>query len=284
MKTLPIALALLAASLFLFACEKPAVDRAGRLLAMAGEEAAAIPNKLDRFTRQLNIADTLLRTNRKSEAIKTLSLARDTLKESAKSPEFDDFHRIAGWTAISQLSRLAGDRELALQTSDLAQAALNDVQPVTERPQYVLSLAGELADLRGNAAAIELVNSGGAWAAQIVEPNARRIALRAFTDRLLSYDAYENAQAMLRRDPDPVWRTDTLVTLANSNPGNFNQAYAQAPRVAMAGGRGGGMGGGRGTAAASPAQDSMNVEINTPSFGKDVRYENVFQQGNSGRP
>ena len=56
----------------------------------------------------------------------------------------------------------------------------------------MLSLAGELADLRDKNAAIELVNSGGEWAAKIVEPNARRTALVAFADRLLAAGASVN--------------------------------------------------------------------------------------------
>src|SRR3954470_15895065 len=102
LKSLP----LLLATLLLAACERPNTDRSARLLSMAAEEAANIPNTLDRFTRQLNIADTQLRTNRRQDADKSLLLARDTLA-SAKKEDFDDFHRIAGWTAISQLARTA---------------------------------------------------------------------------------------------------------------------------------------------------------------------------------
>jgi hypothetical protein len=275
MRTARVTLPLLAVALLLTSCGKPAVDRAGRLLAMAGEEAANIPNKMDRFTRQLHIAETQLRTDRKPGAAKTLALAQDTLKASSKD-DFDDFHRIAAWTAISQLSRQAGDRDLALKSSDLALAALNDVQPATERPQYVLYLAGEFADLRGKDAAIELVNSGGAWAAEIVEPAARRTALTAFTDRLLSYDAFEGARTMLRRDPDPVWRTDMFLSLANTSSDAMNGAFAggrpkgerRVPQVAKA---------------SAAAADAHQLETPPQSFGKDVRYENVYQNIGSGR-
>jgi hypothetical protein len=276
MKTARLTLPLLAVALLLASCGKaPPVDRTGRLLSMAGEEAANIPDKMDRFTRQLHIAETQLRTDRKPDAAKTLALARDTLTASSKA-DFDDFHRIAAWTAISQLSRQAGDRALALSSSDLAQAALNDVQPATDRPQYVLSLAGELADLRGKEAAIELVNSGGAWAAEIVEPTARRMALTAFTDRLLSYEAFENARTMLKRDPDPVWRTDTFLSLANTPPGAMNDAYAHArdqKQVLEAQAR-----------SKSPAAPANPYQQATPAqnFGKGVRYEDVYQQMGGG--
>jgi hypothetical protein len=237
---------------------------------MAGEEAANIPNMLDRFTRQLNIADTQLRTQRKEDAAKTLALARDSLKVSKKD-DFDDFHRIAGWTAISQLSRQAGDRDLALQTSDLALAALNDVQPATERPQYVLSLAGELAELRGKDAAVELVNSGGAWAGTIMDPTARRTALLAFTDRLLSYEAYENARTMLRHDDDAAWRTDVFLSLANTSQAMATDAaYARHD------------GGAAQRVAATPMRATeIKAEPAVPAsqpFSKDVRFENVYRQ------
>ena len=262
MKTARATFSVLTMALLLASCGKPpAVDRAGRLLSMAGEEAASIQNKMDRFTRQLHIAETQLRTDRKPDAAKTLALAQETLKVSNKE-DFDDFHRIAGWTSISQLSRQSGDRELAIKASDLALAALNDVQPATERPLYVLSLASELADLRGKDAAVELVNSGGAWAAQIIEPAARRAAITAFTDRLLSYEDFENARTMLRRDPDPVWRTDMFLSLANTPTNVPNAGFAQV------GGRGGA---GEAKMAASPAA-SFNQ-----SYGRDVRYENVYQ-------
>jgi len=285
MKTTRLALPLIFAALLLSACgrSQPApTDRAGRLLSMAAEEAANIPIVLDRFSRQLNIADTQLRTSRQADAAKTLALARDTLTVTKKE-DFDDFHRIAGWTALSQLSRRANDRDLALKASDLALAALNDVQPAAERPQYVLSLAGELADLRGNDAAIELLNSGGAWAADLMDASTRRIALVAFTDRLLGYEAFENARTMLRRDPDPAWRTDTFLALANHvqalpdaqmalhNNANALREVAQAAKspapVLAADAAGGGGRGGRGGGGSSRQN----------TFGKDVRFENVYQ-------
>ncbi len=158
---------------------------------MAAEEAASIPSTLDRFTRQLNIADTQLRTGRPADADKTLRLAHDTLA-GVKDDTFDDLHRIAGWTSISELARLANDRDLAMDASDRGLAALNNVTPESDRALYVLSLSGELAALRGPAAAIELLNSGGGWAAQIADVARRRAALTAFAYRLLGYDAYEH--------------------------------------------------------------------------------------------
>ncbi len=253
-------------ALLLAACHEPVVDRSGRLLEMAGKEAAGISNTLDRFTRQLNIANTQVRTLRNADALQTLKLAHETLA-GAKRDEIDDFHRIAGWTAISQLSRQAGDREMALAASDQAQAALNDVQPVAQRPQYVLSLATELQELRGTAAAVELLDSGGAWAADIQESPVRRRALAAFAYRLLTLDAFDDAQSMLRRDPDPAWRTDEFLALAN----RFSGPYL----VSMAGSVGG-RGGTAGPAAVAFAPDKN--ESGGTEFGKDVRFESVFQK------
>jgi len=274
---------LLLASLLLAACSQPpSTDRAAHLLSMAAEEAANIPNTLDRFTRQLNIADTQLRTNRKTDAAKTLSLARDTLT-TAKKEDFDDFHRIAGWTAISQLARSAEDRTLATKSADLALAALNDVKPETDRPQYVLSLAAELADLNGKPAAIELLNSGAGWATEIHDIATRRAALVAFTDALLNYDAFENARTALRHDPDAAWRTDTFLALANETAiiAPIPDAhYADRATAAAESKQRESTAGGRGAAAASAApinSQSANHTTNA-QFGKDVRFQNVYQQ------
>jgi len=278
------ALLAVTAMLFLASCERQD-DRAGHLLLMAGEEAANIPNSLDRFTRQLNIADTQLQTNRKADAIKTLTLARDTLT-AAKGDDFDDFHRIAGWTSISQLARNAGDRDLAIKSADSAQAALNDVKPVTERPQYVLSLATELADLRGKAATVELLDSGAAWAAEIPQSSLRRAALMAFTTALLNNDAYEDARNALHRDPDPAWRTDMVLALATqyetpAKPSDYasreqHRQYAATPVTApraVAEPEGSyiteGSGGGFGSGGAGGGGGFLN---------KDVRFENVYKK------
>jgi hypothetical protein len=266
---------LIVGGLMLGSCQSAPPDRSARLLGMAGEEAANIPNKLDRFTRQLNIADTQLRISRPIDAAKTLALARDTLNAAAKT-DFDDFHRIAAWTAISQLSRQAGDRDMALKASDNAQAALNDVLPVTERPQYALSLSWELADLRGKQAAIELLESGSAWAAEIKEQRTRRLALMTFAQQLISLDAFENARNTLRRDPDAAWRTDMFLALANQNAGmpfNLRNSSNAGPGVAVIGGRGGG--GGRSfSASAASGQDTAGES----NWNKDVRFESVFRQ------
>lgn len=297
MKPAPLPL-LLAATLLIASCSKPAAtDRTGRLLSMAAEEAAGIPNTMDRFTRQLNIADLQLRTARKADAAKSLGLARDTLNV-AKKADFDDFHRIAAWTAISQLARAAEDKDMALKASDLALAALNDVQPATERPQYVLSLASELAELRGKAAAVELLDSGSGWAADIMDPPSRRIALIAFTERLISLEAFEDARSALHRDPDPAWRTDTFLALANDltplPAGNYAR-YQEASGGGAGGGRGGRAAKSSSEYAAAPLDDvspatspansaaarqaAFNATIRAAgSFGKDVRYEKVYQQ------
>ena len=278
MKSIPAAIALLSFSLAITACEAPPVDRTGRLLAMAGEEAGGISNSLDRFTRQLNIADTQLRTQRKADADKTLALARDTLK-GAKKEEFDDFHRIAAWTAISQLARGADDKDMALKASDQAQAALNDVQPPAERPQYVQSLAWELAELRGKPAAIELLESGSAWAAEIKDSNVRRYALLTFAEQLLSYDAFDNARNTLRRDPDASWRTDAFLALANQNTYYMEAGYARLGGIPGATGAASGGRGGAAGAGTNPSVGSLSQQAQTANFNKDVRFENAFKQG-----
>jgi hypothetical protein len=257
-------------------------DKSGRLLSMAAQEAAGIPNVLDRFTRQLNIADTQLRTERKTDAAATLALCRDTLAASTRS-DFDDFHRIAGWTAISQLARQAGDRDLAVKSSDLALAALNDVQPPAQRPQYVMSLAGELADLRGKESAIELLDSGAGWAVELPDAATRRQVLVMFTRALLDYDAFENARNTMRRDPDVAWRTDTLLALSDDyavkarhvQSDSSAAARSPSPQVQAEAGEAmaaTGLGGRKETAPAAAAPQSMG------GFNQDVRFENVFKR------
>lgn len=247
-------------------------DKSGQLLTMAGQEAASIPNVLDRFTRQLNIADTQLRTNRKPAAAATLALARDTLAASGKEG-FGDFQRIAGWTAISQLARQAQDRDLAMKASDEALAALNDVQPATARPQYVLSLSGELAELRGKEAAIELLNSGAAWAADLPDAETRRFALVTFTQALLNHDAFETARAALRRDPDAAWRTDTFLALADryahqAQPPIADQTFAATPAATSV----------REASAPTASAEAVAQPMSMESFNKDVRFERNFKR------
>ncbi len=263
--------------MLLGSCQSAPPDRSARLLGMAGEEAANIPNQLDRFTRQLNIAYTQLRAGHNADADKTLALARDTLKGAAKA-DLDDLHRIAGWTAISQLSRRAGDREMALAASDHALATLNDVQPLTERPQYVLSLSWELADLRGKQAAIELLESGSAWAAEIKEQGTRRMALMIFARQLIAFDAFENARNTLHRDPDAAWRTDMFLALAHENVtyGNYVSANGAMPGGMMAASGGGG--GGRGGGGSGTFSRAESTPSSSSSWNKDVRFESVFKQ------
>jgi hypothetical protein len=259
------------AAFLIVGCGPAAQDRSGRLLAMAAQEAAQISSSLNRFTRQLNIADTQIRTGRKADAIASLALARDTLA-SAEDKSFDSLRRIAGWTSLAQLSRAAGDRDMALKAADQALASLNDVTPVAERAQYVLSLATELERVRGKEDAVELLISGGTWAGEIMHPAERRTALTAFAYRLTSYEAYDAARRVLRVDADAAWRADTFLAMARGYD-TSGKLYDALPSVARGGGRGG-------AGAASPEQVSASM-IPAPAsvnFGKDVSYESNFQQ------
>ena len=265
--------------------QPPAIDRSGRLLTMTSEEAANISSTLERFTRQLNIADTQVQTGRKADADKSLLLARDTLV-SSKDATFDSFHRIAGWTAIAQLARAAEDRPLALKASDEALAALNNVSPVPERAQYVLSLAGELYLLKGRIDAIELLNSGAGWAEKIDDVNMRREALIAFSYRLISYDAFDDVRTALRRDPDAVWRTDTLLAMSHYYAGDYAWERDHMRRsddlasVTSGSTAGAGRAGGISNAedAYADRQATKAPRSGPPSFGKDVRFESVYKR------
>jgi len=270
-------------------CSKPPVDdRATRVLDLAAQEAANIPQRMDRFARQLNIADTQVRRGQSESARKTLALVQETLV-GAKKEEFDDFHRIAAWTSISQIARRAGDKGMATKAADNALATLNDVDPVEQRPQYVASLSEELDALRGHAAAIELLNTGASWAAQLSDANVRRFALYTFADRLIQLDGYDNAKTALEHDPDAAWRTDALMALADQAQGiqepRFAAVAANAEAAPAAPGRGGGAGGfsggggGGGFGGATGGRGGrMSAVPSVQGFNKDVHFENVYKQ------
>ncbi len=274
MKThaLPLAATLLCLSLA--ACAPTTEDRSGRLLTLAAEEAKNIPGSLDRFTRQLNIANTQINTFRLTDADKTLQLAAQTLT-AGKTDDFDDFHRIAGWTSISELAWAAQDHAMAKDALQKALDALNTVKPVWNRAQYVDSLATELDVMRGHPDAVELLTTGAGWAAQIDDRNTRRLALFIFANHLISLDAYDPARAVLEREPDAAWRTDALLALADRYTvepavvlsSGMDMAAGMNLRNPAPGAGGGGGFGGAGRGGQAPA-----------TFGKDVRFESVFKQ------
>jgi hypothetical protein len=265
---------LLLASLTLVTCSKK-VDgpsRSGRLLTIAGEEAAFITDLPDRLTRQLNIADLQIQAGQKSEALKTLARAAETLQvpEAATQPEgaprkpkLDDFARIAGWTSVAELSHIAGDDKSATDAYMNAVEALSSVKPEVTRAQYVLSLSQVARQLRGAAEAGQLLVKGGEWAARIPDQRTRRFALTTFASALVNDDSLEQARTVMRNELDPAWRADTFAALARSVPLDAVDETRATAKAAMA------------EVQAAP-QTSPGIPFG--GFNKDVRYNARYRQ------
>jgi hypothetical protein len=200
---------------------------------MAGEEAGQITSPRERLTRQFNIANRETGAGRTADARQTLRAARQTL-EHADRDALDDQARLAGWVSLSELSRDAGDKPFANAALDQALVALDQVTPHPARCPYVLGVERELRALRGNAPAVKLLTDAAQWALEIPQPQRRRGTFVAFAEELFRCDAYDAARDVLRLDPDPAWRSDALVTLADrarwappsSFPFNPSAAYA----------------------------------------------------------
>lgn len=239
------------------ACTGAQGTRSARLLTMAAEEAGFIDNLQERLVRQLNIADLQAATDQNVEARKTLRLAAATLKVQEKAT-LDDFRRIAGWTSVAELSYRAGDVPFATDAYYNAVEALNSVQPEPRRAEYVLSLSEICAQLKGKVEAGRLLVKGGNWAMGITNPGVRQYALRTFSARLIRYDDFDAARSVLRLDPDPRWRSDTLASLAREQAAEMKnyEVALTAPEAA-------------------PKAVSRDAVVN---FNKSVRYSENFRQ------
>lgn len=229
------------------------VDRSGKMLTMAAEEAMFVDNLDMRLARQLNIADLQNKTNRKTDAAHTLQLAKDTLSSAEARKQLTEFRRIAGWTSISELARAADDKSLANAACNEALETLYSVKPEAARAEYVLSLSEEVKELRGNVEAGRLLVKGGEWAGTIPDKTVRRQALSAFANQLMMFDQFEEARTVLRNDSDAAWRVDVLTASAQ----NLNME--QTTRVTMSGAA------------------MKSVTINN-TYGKNVRFRDTFQQ------
>lgn len=185
-----------------------------RLLHMAGEEAGQIASPKDRLTRQLNIANRETDARRLDAARKTLRDARATL-EHADRNALDEQARLAGWVSLSELARAADDKSFANAALDGALAALDELNPHQARCQYVPGVEREVRALRGNAAAVKLLIDASQWALELPHPTLRRGTFALFAEELFRCDDYDAGRATLRLDPDPAWRSDALVAIAD---------------------------------------------------------------------
>jgi hypothetical protein len=252
----------------LVGCAADPVDRQSKLLTMAAGEAQQIPDSTQRLTRQLNFASVQMSRSKSGEAKQSLAFAAQTLRD-AKPGTLKSQIRIAGWVSISELSRQAGDRATAQAACDEAVAILTSLDPVAERPQYVVGVADEVKALQGKAAAAKLLESSVDWIKQLDGGALRRQALVDVADATFDCDDYSGGLAILRADHDAAWRSDTLAMLADRNAifrdANGNIVETRTGRTLD------GVSNLRGAAVPAPFPASAG-------FSKPVDYRSVFQQ------
>jgi hypothetical protein len=182
------------------------------LLQMAAEEAGGVESPKLRLKQQLNIAEIQIRNGHDHEAQASLAQAWRTLETT--QTDLDTHTMLAGWVSISELSRRADDKKTAARAARTAEDALLALEDPTERCDYVLDLARELALVFDEQRATKLLVTAGPWAAMLKPQSRRREVYVAFADRLFDYEAYRQGRALLARDPEPYWRSETLIKLA----------------------------------------------------------------------
>jgi hypothetical protein len=245
------------------------VDTEGKLLTMAAAEAQQIPDPTPRLTRQLNFADRQMNEAKFDEARQSLAYAAQTLRE-AKPAGLKSQIRIAGWVSISELSRAAKDNATAQIACDQAVNILKTLDPVAERPEYVVGVSDEVKALKGKAAAAALLESSIDWIKQMPGASVNRYALVAVSEAIFRCGDFTGGLAALRADSDAAWRSDTLAMIADRN-----KTPAPAGIFDTVGGVGGLV------ARAVPQKSlgdpsEMFPDSNRP-FGKPVDFQSVFK-------
>lgn len=185
-----------------------------RILHMAGEEAGQINAPKERLTRQLNIANRQTENSHAADARKTLAEARSTIEHADKNA-LTDHERLAGWISLSELARNADDKPFANGALDRALASLENLTPAQARCEYVLGVEREVKILRRDAPAAKLLVTASEWAMELPQQTTRRSAYVAFAEELFRCNDYEAARAVLRRDPDAGWRSDSLTSISD---------------------------------------------------------------------
>ena len=192
----------------------PAAVREKKLLSMASAETQFISDPKDRLTRQLNFAFDQSADHQTAEARDSLAHAVETLK-TPEAARMDWQIRIAGWVSVSQLSRRIADTATANTACDQAVAMLHQIDPVTERPRYVIGVADEVRELHGPEASAKMLEESAPWTEEIKDQPIRRGALFLITDAIFDCDDYKGGLVALRTDPDATWRSDSLKRLAD---------------------------------------------------------------------
>jgi len=204
-------------------CETVPVDRQSRLLTLAAGEAQQIKNSQQRLTRQLNFASLQTGRGQKQEARQSLAFAAQTPRD-AKPGDLHPQIRIAGWVSISELSRGIVDRTAAQAACDQAVTVLRTLEPVADRPDYVIGVASEVQALQGKQPAAKLLEESANWVRQMKGVSLQRVALAAICDAIIDDDDYTGGLAVLRTDADATWRSDTLAMLAERDNTEYTDA------------------------------------------------------------
>ncbi len=264
-----LAVALIAAALAGCAAPPATVDRHAKLLSLAADEAGRVTDPQSRLRRQLNLADRQLDDDRTNDARQTLAAAGQTLRETppaALPPRI----RIAGWVSISELSRRAEDTATADGACDQGVATTRGLTPTTERAEYAVGVATEVRELHGKPAAAALLVESAGWAKPIPSTNRRREAMAEIAGAIFDCDDYPAGVAVVRSDPDPAWRSDTLMLLAGSSRQDWE---SQVGNGAVPGSTSG--------VIQNSVTDSQSFEggLNSPRspFSQSVDYRSVFK-------
>ena len=219
------AAAVLSAGLVGCAAPPPPQSRSERLLSMAATEAGQVADPQARLKRQLNVADR----QDGADARRSLAAAAETMR-AAKPRGLPPRIRIAGWVSISKLSRKADDRPTADAACTAAVAALRAVEPEAERAEYAVGVAREVRQLRGKPAAATLLAESAGWARLVTPAYFRRRALAEIADEMFTCDDFTGGLAVLRTDPDPGWRSDTLARLSDGGASWIGRAASATRR------------------------------------------------------
>ena len=252
------------------------VDRESKQLTMAAGEAQLIPDSTARLTRQLNFAAQQMSRGKTDESRQSLAYAAQTLRD-AKPAELTSQVRIGGWVSISELSRQDNDLPTAHLACDQAVAVLQSLQPVSDRPQFVIGVSNEVQALNGKPAAAKLLEASADWIKQMNGVPFQRVALVAVADATFNCDDYAGGLTILRVDGDAVWRSDTLAALAGGDAEDFRDSngnvvrFSPVPITQNS------------TADVGNAAVPGNVRSTdaASSFSKPVDYQSVFSQSKS---
>ncbi|MBX7098976.1 MAG: hypothetical protein K1X89_14800 [Myxococcaceae bacterium] len=259
-------------------------ERSRKLSVLAAAEAGNITDSDARLTRQLNIAEQVLKRYGKEDALTVLGDASKTLKEVG--PKLGSHARISGWVSVSQLARRASGTDAAQAAATQAQAELEALPSLADRCQYLMGVAEEISHSEGEAAATALLGKGAEWAGDIKDSDERRSARLAFAVALFNLNAYESGVTTLRSEGDAAWSSDTMLALASKDADGVVgsvQAYASAPAAEAYAEPALGAMAARRLDSAGATLRARPAAPGAPAYGRAVGYETIFQGASQSR-